>query len=377
MSKISEHLNGSVGLLHAVEVASNWQAFVLFAGGGFVALILMFIAVKLGSVFTILFGLLALTAFLTGASATGIVLMDDAKGFEHRSLMNAVLAGLFTLPRFLGLGVLVVLTFMLYILAIAILFFVCKIPGLGAFLYAFVFPVSALLTGVVYLAFTVALLVLAAPMIWEGHGVMATLARLWTVLKQRLLMVYMNWILLVLLVFVVGALVMAIVGIGTLITLPLSASIIGQNVGSGGLSNLMGLGMYGGLGGLGGGEISGYVFAGIFGSAVLGFITFTLPGLVHTKGVCLIYLAAVEGLEFEEAEAALAQRVANVKQRAEAARERSAQVMPKPTTLAPTQPSGQAAPPTAGKTAASACPKCGTAVNPGDMFCESCGHQLQ
>ncbi len=376
MSKIREHLSGSVGLLRAAEVASNWQAFVLLAGGGFIALVLVLVGAKLapGSwVVAALFGFLALAAFLAGASATGIVLMDDAKDLEPRSLANATLAGLFTLPRFFGLGILVAITFMLYMLAIALLFFVCKIPGLGPLLYAFVFPATALLTGVAYLAFMVSLLVLAAPMIWEGRGVMATLARLWAVLKQRLLMVFMNWILLSLLVAVVGTLVMAIVTIGTLVTLPISASIIGQRLGGAGFSDLLALGMYGGFQG---GEVAGYVLAGIFGSAILAFIAFTLPGLVHTKGVCLIYLAAVEGLELDAAEAALAQRMADVKQRAEAAQQRSMQTTPKTTKLPPTMAIAEAAPP-ATEGVVSFCPKCGTGVNSGDMFCESCGHRLR
>lgn len=96
MSKIREHLSGSVGLLRAADVASNWQAFVLLAGGGLIALVLAFIGAKLASVgllVAILFGFLALAAFLAGASATGIVLMDDAKDLEPRSLINAALAG--------------------------------------------------------------------------------------------------------------------------------------------------------------------------------------------------------------------------------------------------------------------------------------------
>ena len=123
--------------------------------------------------------------------------------------------------------------------------------------------------------------------------------------------------------------------------------------------------------------MSGYMYAGIFGSGILFFIASTIPGLVHTKGVCLIYLASVEGLEFEEAEAALAQRMAEVKQRAEAARERSMQAThQRPAASAPVQPSAQTVSPVAGKSAISACPKCGAATTPGDIFCESCGQRL-
>jgi len=200
---------------------------------------------------------------------------------------------------------------------------------------------------------------------------MATVARLWAVLRQRLLMVFMNWILLSLLVAVVGTLVMAIVSIGTMVTLPVSVSVIGQGIGGAGFSDLLAFGTYGGFGG---GQASGYVLAGIFGSAILAFIAFTLPGLVHTKGVCLIYLAAVEGLELDAAEAAMAQRVADVKQRAEAAQERARQTTPR-TPPPPTMPIAEAAPATEG--AMSFCPKCGVSVNAGDMFCESCGHRLR
>lgn len=358
--------------MRAVEVASNWRAFVLLAGGSLISLVLIFTGVKLASggfVLPVFFSVLAFAAFVAGISATGIALMDDAKGFAPRTVMNAALAGLFTLPRFLGLILLFALTLALYTLVIALLFFVCKVPLIGPFLYAFVFPAAALLTGVVSLGLLVALLVLAAPMIWEGHGIMATMARLWTVLRQRLLMVFMNWILLSLLVSVIGAVIMVIVSLGTLITLPLSKSVIGQNFGISGLDLLMSLAASGSLG-----DGSGYVLSGVFGSAALTFIAFTFPVLVHIKGVCLIYLAAVDGIKFEEAELALAKRVADVKQRADAVRERSMQATARSVTSSPNP---QFAAERDGATSIpSGCPKCGNAVTVDDIFCGSCGQKL-
>lgn len=198
---------------------------------------------------------------------------------------------------------------------------------------------------------------------------MATMARLWTVLRQRLLMVFMNWILLFLLFCVIWAVISSIVSLGTLITLPLSMSVIGQNIGIGGLDQLMGLAVFGSLG-----NGSGYVMSGVFGYAALAFIAFTFPVLVHTKGVCLIYLAAVDGIKFEEAEVALAKRVADVKQRADAVRERSMQATARSVTSSPNP---QFAAERDGATSIpSGCPKCGNAVTVDDIFCGSCGQKL-
>ena len=88
----------------------------------------------------------------------------------------------------------------------------------------------------------------------------------------------------------------------------------------------------------------------------------------------LIYLAAVDGIKFEEAEVALAKRVADVKQRADAVRERSMQATARSVTSSPNP---QFAAERDGATSIpSGCPKCGNAVTVDDIFCGSCGQKL-
>jgi hypothetical protein len=110
--------------------------------------VFMFFVAKLGmnghsglaAITGIIGGLAAAVIFLTGLSATGILLMDQAKENEIRSIGSALFAGLVTLPSMVGLFLLFVLMVVAVEIVLAIILWVCKIPGIGPLLYAFVFP---------------------------------------------------------------------------------------------------------------------------------------------------------------------------------------------------------------------------------------------
>lgn len=370
MKAVGEQLARSAGLLRALEAATNGRAFVTLAGASIAFFLLVFVGIKMGDmVLIVLFTFIAASiVYYIGASATGILLMDEAKGLSGRSIVDALLVAVFQLHRHVAVFLIAQLAFLVYLLAVALVFFVCKIPGLGPLLYAIVFPAAALLTGLVFLAFFLVVAALAWPILWEGNTAMQTLTRLWSTLRQRLLMVVINLLLLTMLVVLVAGLVFGIVGIGTLVTGPMSLAIIGQSAGDFSMNSIIGE-MMQGESGMGGRDASGYMVAGFFGLGVLWFVAGTIPALVGIKGICLIYLDAIEGLEFEGAEVALSQRVSEIKERAKAARERAMQAAPKP--VATAQPLAPLGP-----RPASACPKCGAGVSPSDMFCESCGDRL-
>ncbi len=64
-------------------------------------------------------------------SGVGILLMDKAKNIAPRSMMDAFLAGLWCIPKFLGFYVVVALVLVALAVVGAIGYFLAKIPGIG------------------------------------------------------------------------------------------------------------------------------------------------------------------------------------------------------------------------------------------------------
>ncbi len=66
-----------------------------------------------------------------GLSAVGVLLMDRAKTIEPRSVLDAFIYGLISLPKFVGFA-LILAALALAVGAIGgVVYFVCKVPGVG------------------------------------------------------------------------------------------------------------------------------------------------------------------------------------------------------------------------------------------------------
>ncbi|MEQ1667250.1 MAG: zinc ribbon domain-containing protein, partial [Sulfuriferula sp.] len=303
--------------------------------------------------------LIAAVVFFTGFSAVGILLMDEAKLNPQRSIANALFAGLATLPRFIGLVLLEVVLVIAFVIALAIVLFICKIPGLGVVLYAVVYPVSVVIVGIVYFAVLFVVNPLAAPALWDGNSVMQALAKLWQLGKTQLIPVVLNQLVLGLIVLVVASILFGMVAIGSVFTTTLSAQILGSEMGG---SSMMS--MLNGLSGMMMGGGSGYALGLIFGSAILFAIVGAIPLLVLMSGNCLIYLQYARNLDTAAMEEKMRSAVGDLKDKANAAREqlKQAQVTPPTATVA---------------TPALTCPSCHAGITVDDVFCGSCGHKLK
>lgn len=404
MSAITEQFNKSGTLLKALEAASNGPALTMLGATFAGATVIAVLGVMTGSSAMMgITGLLSFLAIITGTSATGYLLMDHAKGIPMRSLAAALLSAIYSLHKLLGVFVLVMLAYFTYVVALLIVLAVCKIPGLGPLLYAVIFPVAALVSGFALIALFYVAFSMLAPAIWDGNGVLASVARLWLILRQRLLVVVVNMLLLALLLFVVTSLVGVVVGFGAGLTLSLSANLIPELEASfaGVLMSLLG-GM-GGMGGMGV-EGGGYLKALMFGAAILIFTATAIPMLVALKGICQIYLNACDGLDFSATEKELEAKVAAARQRAEearrkaqasmeAARQHAQESMQRAAEqkardeAAKAQPAREdaaksGADPQAGQSASARptalfCPQCGSSVGGEDMFCQACGKKLK
>ena len=368
MASISDHLSKSRGLLNALEAINNWRALLLLLGTGAAVALVMFLAgvlgAKMGSgVVAGLLGLIALAVGVCGFQSAGLLFMDQARGLPLRSFADAILGGIFSAVRLVGVLLLELLALIAWLLVLAVLFLICKIPGLGPLLYAILFPVTAVLTGLGLFALMYIGNTIAAPSVWDGNGVLSTISRLWVVSKQRGLAVLVSALLLMLLTVFASFVVFQVALLGVLTVGSVSAPVLGTSMGMPGMGMLMPM-MMGGYGEAGGG---GYLIAAGFGTSLLFAIGLTIPVAISMLGGCLIYIQAVDGLDFNEAEEQMKQRMSEAKRRMDEAKERAQQSMQRPE-----------APPAASSTESQpSCPNCKAAVSSDDVFCESCGHKLK
>ena len=385
-SELRSKLNDSGTLLGALDAITRWRPFAFlvtaFVACGVISAVFGGAAAMLfqhSGVLSAIVGLLGtlvvgITA-LVGINAAGILLSDDVWERPQRGCKDALLVSLFTSHRLILILLLEGLLFLGYLIVLAILLFLCKIPGIGPLLYAIIFPVSAILTGVVLLGLVYVAIPLAAPAVWNGAGVMSALAMIKEVVRHRLLLVVVMTLLLGLLLFVVGGIIAIVVGGGSSMLVGLSATIIGASMDPGVL-----FGVLSGYGRSGG----SYSWALGFGMATL-FLIATAPViLVGIKGAAIIQRAAVNGLSLAEAEEEIARKMNEMKKRTQEARE---QVKSRTAAAQAQKQVSACSSPNTDSAAAQempqdplqpmTCPNCSAGIGESDVFCGSCGHKLK
>jgi hypothetical protein len=355
-------------LIEATDAIKNFRAIALlaltFIGAVLVGGVLATLAGGMSSPLLAFFGgLMAFLVMFYGSNAVGILLMRDAQGQPGMSLVDAVLVSLYTSHRLIAVVFLEFLIVLAAMIAIAIILFVCKIPVLGPVLYTVVFPLSAIVLGVLVFALFYVMLPLAGPAAWSGATVFQIIARLNLIVRTKLVSVILLEVLLFLITTFVALLIFGVVGTGVSLTSGMSAGILGL----GGQMN-----MYSLASGLSGG--SGYIIAAGLGGGLLMAAAAVVPGLIFTKGVCIIYLNATRNVDFSASEASLNDGLATVKKKAEEARERARALAEQAT--APATPAAPAAP-AAAPADSLQCPNCKAAVASDDVFCGECAHKLK
>lgn len=383
MQLSSKQQSGAASLLDSLDAMTNKRAFLALGIAAVAALISMSLAGFLFSQFetwsTILGGLMSIVAILiawTGISAAGFLLMDQTRGLALRSVSEAYLIALFTLPKLIGLILTQMLIFLVLIIAVGLLLVVCKIPGIGPVLYTVVFPVTAAVSGLVIAGLFYVFTSLSLPSLWVGCTYREVLARLWAITRQRLVMVILLLVLLVFLTGFVSAVVGGVTFGGIALVSAMSAAILDLSL-EDDISSLFQI--------LSGNFGDGYYASAMLGGALLLATAMTLPLLVYLKGLCHIYLQAADGLDFSEAERVLTERADQIKQRAQEAQQRARESIEKTREAATSSASTtQNAPAPASEPIAVnesnqeiACPKCNATVTADDLFCEHCGHKLK
>ncbi|MDR1890458.1 MAG: hypothetical protein LBQ81_14005 [Zoogloeaceae bacterium] len=386
-------------LLRAVEGLRNWRAVLLsiiFLGA---ALLLTYLGVRLGiametGIIPAIFTLLAALVGYCGVSAVGLTLMDQAQELPVRPMLLAVLDSVPAALRIFAVALCAFVVVLIVYILMAILLFICKIPGIGPALYAVVFPVLVVVSGFLLFSLSVAFS-MAAPAIWNGASIQNALAMLWQIATRRTADLLVSLILLYLLLLLVSSVVLGgILGLGFFSVAGLSGAIldITPNLSFNPLYRLYGYNTDG----------INYLRAVAFGGSVLFVLAFSALNAVFLLGLNLIYRKLSADLDPTETEKLIGQRLAEAREKAQAIKEESKRRLeearelrrqqqeaaaaetqtatraaaPAQTEAAETPPVAPTAPATNDQPAASLCPKCQTPITPGDFFCGECGNKL-
>jgi hypothetical protein len=275
-----------------------------------------------------LFSIVTLIVGITGYSAVGILLMRQSQGREL-SFTDAIIQGIFTVHRMLGVALVLLVIFLLVALLAFAVLFLCKLPGLGSLLYAVMLPLLTVIIGVTFASIFYVAMPLAAPAIWAGNSVMETIARLFVIVRQRLLMTITYIVVLSFLVLFLSGVVSFILFSGYVTTMGISQAVGINPMGNvmGMMSGIMGNHMGNQMGYGGGFEAleSGMAYTGAFGFAtgLLFSVGMVIPFLTMINGTCLIYLQVTDGLNFTEAEEQLQAQMQEAKRRANEAKDRA------------------------------------------------------
>ncbi|MBU6460157.1 MAG: hypothetical protein KGQ58_04675 [Proteobacteria bacterium] len=283
-------------LLTALEGASQWRPLFCFIVAVLIgASLFTFVSFFGNEWLTLLAGLFALIISLAGLSASGFMMMDRALGNPQRSVRDAIEASLQSLHRFVGCFMVWALSLFVSVLLVSVFLVFCRIPYIGPLLFAAVYPLSAVLIGLVNIAMAYLFIAILSPAIWEGRTILGAIARLWVVLENKALVVLVQLLLLGVLVALVGFITYSVTNSGSSVVLPMANGIIGSKLGNGGVT----LGaMFDALQD----GATAYQYAVLFSSGVIFLVALSMPVMVAVLGACLIYQNVTDGLEFDRVE---------------------------------------------------------------------------
>ena len=246
-------------------------------------------------VWGVVWGGASLTTLFYGSNATGLLLFDQARGQPPRAVADALVAALATAHRLLLVLVCVAGAAAAVLGVLAAALWLTRLPWVGPALFGLLLPAGVVAVGVAILSGAVVLAPLAAPAVWSGLGVAATLGVLARHVRQRLLFVALLMSAVSGLAALVGALITFAVMTGGRVVSALAVLVVGIELPP---QTLM-AGLFGhGLRSLGAAGApaaqSAYGQAALAGGGVVFMLVLALPALVYLRGTCAVYLALEE-----------------------------------------------------------------------------------
>lgn len=309
-------------LARAGEGLTQWRPMLV----GFLTLLLTFLvflaAQGLGSaiggvtggIARLVLSLAAAVVMMGGISAVGVMLMDKAREMPVRTIGEAFAFGLACIPKFLLFAVLLLAAVLAFLLVAAVVYFVCKLPVIGAILAFVAHPVLVLVAAAALVALIWVIYPLFAPAIWSGLGFKAALASMLGIARRRLVEVVL---LELVLYFIIG--VICVLLFAGLLPASFSLTTMGAAIIGGGQAASLAAAGYGASAFMGNTAVMGLVS----GLGVLYCVVGALMAQVMIMGMNLVYLQAQEGLDASDAEGALDDLIGNVRKHAEEAKDRA------------------------------------------------------
>lgn len=309
-------------LARAGEGLTQWRPMLV----GFLTLLLTFLvflaAQGLGSaiggvtggIARLVLSLAAAVVMMGGISAVGVMLMDKAREMPVRTIGEAFAFGLACIPKFLLFAVLLLAAVLAFLLVAAVVYFVCKLPVIGAILAFVAHPVLVLVAAAALVALIWVIYPLFAPAIWSGLNFKAALASMLGIARRRLVEVVL---LELVLYFIIG--VICVLLFAGLLPASFSLTTMGAAIIGGGQAASLAAAGYGASAFMGNTAVMGLVS----GLGVLYCVVGALMAQVMIMGMNLVYLQAQEGLDASDAEGALDDLIGNVRKHAEEAKDRA------------------------------------------------------
>jgi hypothetical protein len=233
-------------------------------------------------------------------------------------LSDALVFGFICFLKACVIGIAIGAAALLFGLLAAILYFICKIPGVGPLLLFFTHPVLVVLAGL-FAFFSGIFAALSAPALWDGDTITQAIAKSIAILKERAV----TTVLYLLVMGFVTAIILGIIGAvivpGYFSMTGLAAGIVGANVGAdiSMLTNLPMALMYLSSG------ASGHVLSMMLATAVLVMLVVAAALQVQLMGINLVYLGVSEDVDMAAAESMLKHQFDQAKAKAEEARQRA------------------------------------------------------
>jgi hypothetical protein len=280
----------SEGLTHWRGIAVSFLSFLI--GGAFLLLGIYFAGRSpgfIGTGFLFICGVLYALIAGTGISAAGIMLLDRARLAPARSLTDALVFGLICVLKFWLIALGLIVAALVFVLAAALVYLVCKIPGIGPLLLFFAHPVLVVCAGL--LAFMASIFVaLVMPALWDGDTVTQAIAKAIAILKERSIVTVLYLIVMAFVTAIILGVIAGVILPGYASMTGLAAGVIGANL-SGGMGILMNPAalMY-----LTQGE-GGHMFSIVLDTAALAMLCISAALQVHLMGINLVYLGVSEG----------------------------------------------------------------------------------
>lgn len=286
-------------VLASIDAPRNLRAlYALLAGFCTGGLLLAMARSALGREETLLSAVwlgLALAVAFFGVNATGLMLMDQARGLPVRDPQDALADALRIGHRVLLALLACVAVAGLAVLLLAGLLWATRLPLVGAPLLALVLPIGVLLLGGISFVLVVLVGPLAGPAVWAGRRSRGVLGFLRSHLRHGLPETALLMATVYLMVALATAAVSFVVVSGS--QLMAGLAILGAGVELPArqlLAGVMGLGPRG-LGASGvplqGGNLG---LAALIGGGVVFALALVLPTLVWLRGCCAVYLALTE-----------------------------------------------------------------------------------